>query len=100
MTFASVSSPLTINDHAYTLANSLATLAANINTAPSGFHAFAKNCDASNDGTYSGHVIGDFPGTFDGLGNTVSNLSISGGSTGAGFFFQIDNLVEHFNLRG
>lgn len=77
LSFGSTSNTLTIAGHVYTLANSIAQLAANIAAQPQGFHALANSYDASADGSYSRVPIQtDFAGTFDGLGNVISNFSL------------------------
>src|SRR5665213_648041 len=98
VTFAHTSSPLTIDGHAYKLANNLSTLAANITANPGGFHALANSYDASGDGTYSAAVITpSFSGTFDGLGNAVAHTMIVGGNS-VGFFLEVLGTVQHVNL--
>lgn len=78
MSFQNLSSPLTINGVAYTLENSVATLASAILANPSGAFALASNYDAAQDGTYSDCPIKtQLDGTLEGLGNTISNLSIN-----------------------
>jgi filamentous hemagglutinin family protein len=78
VTFASTSEALSINGHAYTLANNIAGLASDISTNASGYYALANNYNALADGTYtSAPITTVLNGTFEGLGNTISNLSIS-----------------------
>ena len=72
----SLSSSLTINGAAYTLAGSIATLATAIANG-GGYYALTGNYDATPDGVYPASPLGNFSGTFQGLGNTISNLSIS-----------------------
>jgi hypothetical protein len=75
VTFENLSSALSINGTSYTLVNSLAGLAANI-----GFPvALAQSYDASGDGTYTTSPIQNVPsyGIVEGLGNTISNLTIN-----------------------
>ncbi|HWA91555.1 MAG TPA: hypothetical protein VG889_16070 [Rhizomicrobium sp.] len=70
----------------YTLVNDLAALAAAVASNPSGHYALARDYDAGGDGTYSGSVVSTtFDGSFQGLGHTVSNLSL-GGSGDVGLF--------------
>ena len=81
VSFANLSSQLTINGSAFTLAGDVKTLAAAIASNPSGNFALANSYNASGDGTYmSSPVPTVLTGTFDGLGNAVSNLSIEGGT--------------------
>jgi hypothetical protein len=95
VTFANRSSQLTINGGAYTLVGDIKTLAGDIASNPSGDFALANGYDASADGTYNGSPIGTvFAGTFEGLGNVISNLSIDGGTqvedgTYEGLFVEI-----------
>jgi len=72
ITFANLSSVLSINGATYTLVGDLKTLASDIATNPSGDFALAANYDASQGGSYS--VTTTFNGTFEGLGNVISNL--------------------------
>jgi hypothetical protein len=75
--FLGTSNVLTINGNAYTLVSNIATLAGDVAANPSGFYALANNYDASQDGAYSNcPVNSDLTGTLEGLGNTISNLSI------------------------
>ena len=78
VTFWSVSDHLTINGAPYTLANSITTLYNDmLSNRMSGNYALAESYDASADGTYSAPPLGNgFSGTFQGLGNTISNLTI------------------------
>ena len=69
---------LTINGQPYVLENSVARLASAILAAPGGFYALANSYDATGDGTYwaAAAIPTTFTGTFEGLGNTISNLTI------------------------
>src|SRR5579871_669162 len=103
--FQNLSSPLTINDVAYTLENSVATLAGAILSNPRGAFALASNYDASQDGTYSNCPIDvEFDGTLQGLGNSISNLSIDAKFerheyTFAAFLGNVDAAGAVENLR-
>jgi hypothetical protein len=78
-TFADLSSPLTINGADYTLVNNIASLASAIAANPTGDYALANAYNAKKDGTYSNSPIPtEFGGFFEGLGNTISNLSLNG----------------------
>jgi hypothetical protein len=94
VTFWDLSSSLTIEGRNYTLVGDIATLAGDIAGNPSGRYALAKSYDASADGTYaSAPIPTTFTGTFDGLGNTISNLTIDfSNDTGVneGLFAAID----------
>ncbi|HEY2446603.1 MAG TPA: hypothetical protein VGI20_12785 [Rhizomicrobium sp.] len=79
VSFANLSSQLTINGAAYTLVADIKTLAADIAANPGGDFALANNYDASADGTYSQPpIVTVFTGAFEGLGNAISNFSIDG----------------------
>lgn len=94
VTFLGLSNPLSINGHAYTLVNSIASLAGAIAANPSGYFALANSYDASHDGTYSHSPINRrFDGAFEGLGNTISNLTITSHSIpklGLGLFSSVE----------
>jgi hypothetical protein len=110
VTFANLSSQLTINGSAFTLAGDIKTLASDIATSPGGNFALANNYNASGDGTYPAPPIGVFTGTVEGLGNAISNFSIDGvtltndeGLTGEaleGLFAEVgtNGLVENIGL--
>jgi hypothetical protein len=75
--FANLGSALTINGMPYVLENSLATLASAILANPGGNYALANSYDASSDGTYPNCPIDTtLNGTLQGLGNSISNISI------------------------
>jgi hypothetical protein len=77
--FANLSSALTINGAAYTLVTDIVTLASDIAANSAGNYALANDFDASKDGTYQNSPIPtEFSGSFEGLGNTISNLSLNG----------------------
>ncbi len=79
VTFANLASSLTINSAAYMLVGDLKTLASDIASNPNGDFALAGSYDAGGDGTYNSYVVPtEYFGTFTGLGNTISNLSILG----------------------
>ncbi len=69
---------LLINGNSYTLENNLHSLAAGIAANPSGHFALADSYNAKADGTYvSSPIKTVFLGTFDGLGNKLSDVSIN-----------------------
>lgn len=70
-------SALTINGHAYTLIGNVADLATAIAASPSAFFALADNYDASGDTLTHGAAVPYFTGGFEGLGNSISNLTLS-----------------------
>ncbi len=75
--FQNLSSPLSINGNVYTLVNSIASLA---QTGGAGFIALAQSYDASQDGIYSISPVPTLSGAFEGLGNTISNFSLTDGN--------------------
>jgi hypothetical protein len=95
--FNNLSSTLTINGTPYTLVNSIASLASAIVANPSGAFALARNYDAKKDGTYATSPIP----TFNGLGNTISNLSINDPTENAnvGFFAETATGSTITNIR-
>jgi hypothetical protein len=106
--FFATSNPLVINGGQYTLVDSIATLASAVAGDPGGRFALANDFDATGDGTYGASPVPELTGTFNGLGNTISNLSIADtsadesvglvGSLTSGF---INNLVlKNANVSG
>src|SRR5581483_6762914 len=91
LTFWDMSSSLVINGNSYTLVGNIKTLAAGIAANPSGFYALANDYDASVDGVYSSSpVASGFSGTFDGLGNAFSSLSMAANGKGLyGLFLAV-----------
>jgi hypothetical protein len=78
VTFAALTNSLSINGKAYTLVGNIATLAADITARPGGYYALAESYDASADGSYAtAPVQTKVLGTVEGLGNTISNLTIA-----------------------
>lgn len=96
ISFWDTSSQLTINNHAYMLVNDIAGMAAHPNT----YVALAKSYDAAADGTYSHAPISQWTGTLDGLGNTISNLTIheAGQSQLVGLIGYAGGRVSHLRL--
>jgi hypothetical protein len=102
ITFANLSSALSINGIAYTLVGSVTSLAAAIANNPSGAFALAADYDASADGTYSSAPVPTaFGGNLDGLGNVISNLTIEASQDDVGFFYSIyaPASVSHLGIR-
>ena len=91
VTFASLSGSLSIDGTGYTLENTISSLAAAIAANPSGDFALAADYDASQDGTYTTVPIPTtFTGTFEGLGNAISNLTIDDTNDEfVGLFYEI-----------
>jgi len=93
--FLATSNSLTINGTAYTLVNNIATLASDIAANSSGDFALADNYDAKNDGTYSQSAIPTtFTGTLEGLGNTISHLSVENGPASPREFIGMFSLLD------
>lgn len=68
---------LHINSNLYTLENNLGALTSGIANDQSGYFALADNYSAKGNGTYAAPPITTFSGMFEGLGNVISNVSIS-----------------------
>jgi hypothetical protein len=90
LSFLGTTNSLSINGSIYMLENSVATLAAAIAHKASGYYALSASYDASRDGTY-GHapVSQKFNGNFNGLGNSIANLSIKSGADYIGLFAYV-----------
>ena len=104
VTFAELSSSLTINGTAYTLESNIADLANAIAGNPNGSYALANSYDASADGTYSSAPIGvTFTGNATGLGNTITHLSVDDLTAGddVGLFAEVGSggTVSSIRLR-
>lgn len=101
ISFWDLASNLMINGQTYTLAGNVFTLADDIAENPFGSYALAKTYDASVDGTYQhSPVPTSFLGTFEGLGNTIDNLSINvpGGISAFGFFTQSSGTIRDIRV--
>lgn len=89
--FLGLSSALAIDGASYTLVSAVSTLASGIAAAPGGNFALAAPYNAGPDGYYAfAPVPTAFTGKFEGLGNTISNLSIRHGNRHLGLFATID----------
>jgi len=97
--FANASSSLQINHATYLIVNDISTLASAIASNPAGKYALGNTYDASGDGTY-GHdpIPTTFTGTLQGLGNSISNLSIESVDSYAGLFAQTGAGARILNL--
>jgi hypothetical protein len=107
VSFANLSSALAINGASNSLAGDIATLAADIAANPAGNFALAASYDAEVDGVYTASPIPtQFSGSFEGLGNTISRLSIEDTQTGdfVGLFGELASggqaggAIENINL--
>jgi hypothetical protein len=98
--FWGLGNALTINGQPYTLVNNVASLAAAITANPSGNYALAANYDAKVDHTYKQDPITTtFEGNFEGLGNTISNVSIRAPEAAIGFFGTINTSASVSDFR-
>ena len=77
VTFQNMSSTLVINGTAYTLVKSLPRLAKSVKANSSGSFALADSYDAKQEGIYDHPPIASLSGAIEGLGNTISRLSIT-----------------------
>jgi hypothetical protein len=90
LSFLSPTNSLSINGASYTLVSSIAALAADIAADPKGRYALSASYNAGPDGTYQKSPIPNkFKGEFNGLGNTISNLSISAHSSKVALFTEL-----------
>jgi hypothetical protein len=74
--FWDLHSSLVVNGAAYKLVNDITTLATDVAANTSGHFALAKSYDAKLDGTYKTAPVPLLDGSFEGLGNSISNLKI------------------------
>ncbi|MBT9371277.1 MBG domain-containing protein [Rhizobium sp. CSW-27] len=104
VTLSGANATLSIGGNAYTLIHDVAGLLA-VNRGLSGRYALAGDLDLSGT-TYTAGLIGTsaagFSGTFAGLGNTISNLTINSTSANAGLFGYIASAgaVRDLDLSG
>ena len=104
--FSNLSSALTINGNAYVLVGTVAELASGADANPTGYFALAANYNAAGDGTYPSAPVQNpgnwFTGVFEGLGNTISNLTIVDGTQSAGcdglIFSIYSPIVSNFGM--
>jgi filamentous hemagglutinin family protein len=94
----------TLNGTGYTVVDNVSTLASDIESDPSGNFVLGLSYNAKADGIYTSSPIATtFTGTFYGLGNTISDLSIdeSSGSS-AGLFADVGSggLVSGLGMMG
>jgi hypothetical protein len=100
ITFGSTSDIFGINGGIFTLVSSVQSLAAAVVANPGGAYALANSYDASQDGTYTNCPIDEVGGTIEGLGNTVSNLSIDTKRKNAAFVNSLYGTIENVRLAG
>ena len=101
ITLWDLSSQLEINGTRYALVGDISTLANEIKLNPSGAFALAKNYDATRDGIFKrSPVTTPFSGKFEGLGNTIANLSIRNKKTvqNVGMFSASSGSISHIRL--
>lgn len=90
------SNTLAIDGVPYVLVSDVRSLTKEIRKSPAGHYALASSSNANRDVVYRHSPIGvAFEGTFDGLGNTIANLSIVGG----GLFAEVDTPATVRNVR-
>ncbi|HEX3665225.1 MAG TPA: hypothetical protein VHU23_08335 [Rhizomicrobium sp.] len=104
VTFADLSSSLSINGTSYILEDSVANLAAAIAAKPNGSYALANGYNAESDGNWPAAPIASFDGSFDALGNSIHNLSIKSGhkvSNTVGLFglLKVNGTIAHLRLN-
>ena len=87
ITLSGNSASLDINGNAYALIHTLSDLDA---VSGSGYYALAVNLNAGGK-TYTSSPIGSFSGTFAGLGNTISNLTINSSQNNVGLIGSATN---------
>jgi len=99
--FSDLSSGLTINGETYVLEKNLKTLARDIRQAPRGNFALTRSINAG-PRVYSESPFPFLLGKFEGLGNTIANLTVDGGaSPKVGLFAQISGqaVVRDLGLK-
>jgi hypothetical protein len=92
ISFLDTTSDLTINGAAYVLTADFVTLSSDIAKNPGGNFAWARSYDAGPDGVYTQNpVTSILAGRFEGLGNTIKNLSIDNTDRGVhvGMFYEV-----------
>ncbi|MCO6179820.1 S-layer family protein [Ciceribacter sp. RN22] len=102
ITLSGASASLAINGQAYTLIHSMSELDAIDTTGLSGHYALAEDLDASGT-TYTSALVAtgssSFTGTFAGLGNTISNLTINASSGyGVALFYGSSGAIRDVGL--
>jgi hypothetical protein len=96
-----LSNALVVDGQSYTLVGDVNTLASDIKQNASGHYALANAYDAGADGAYKKPPVGTiFQGSFEGLGNAISNLKTVNGA--GGLFSEIgpSGAVSDLRLTG
>jgi hypothetical protein len=99
--FADLHSSLVLNGSGYALVKTIKQLAKAVAKNPSGNYALAKSYNAARDGTYSDSPVATIlDGTFEGLGNDISHLSINNvvDRGRIGLFTQANGLLRDITL--
>lgn len=101
--FLGTSNALTIDGASYKLASNIATLAADIAADPHGKFALSTDYNAAPDGTYKQAPIpttfdAPFTGAIEGLGNTISHLTIDDTSASNAYVGLIAVLADSGNI--
>ena len=93
---------LTVNGRSYRLVNSISQMAGIFGGTPSANVALANSYDASADGAYSSAPIFDLGtgGSFEGLGNVISNLTVNNPSSGTGLFITNQSTIRDIGIEG
>ena len=98
VTFLSTANSLMINGVPYTLVGDVATLVSGISANPSGNFALANSYDAAGN-----HFIiaNGFSGNFEGLGNSISNLTLTSSANSMGLFAGVtaSGTIKDIRLR-
>jgi hypothetical protein len=98
--FWDLSSSLVVDGKTYTLAGDVVTLAAGFAAHSDGSYALAGDYDASADGHYRKAPIDGSSGSFEGLGHTISKLSVGPRLRGNFALFGVNNgLIQDVTLR-
>ena len=98
--FWDAKSKLSINGVNYKIVKGLGQLALAVNKNPAGAYALSKSYDATKDGVYARSPVETaFYGNFEGLGNTISNVTIDDAENNAhiGLFSSVSH-VRNLNV--
>ena len=100
--FASNNESLIINGHGYTLVSTLSQLANDIAVnSDSGYYALSSNYDAAPFSYASAPIDTTFYGTFEGLGHTIADLTISATSeVDVGLFGNSSGTIRDIGMIG